>query len=332
MDDNTHTLLEEEGVSILAFRVEGEDIDLLGSLEYLSEFIDEEAVSRADKLMIISDKRYEITPADVIGPKMETKREDDERLFKELKGKLRDKLKPLVFTVENDILDLYRVAIRMDGSMKRTGESVGMDLLKVELPKEGDVIYLIFDDGYNKMNRTKFRSLADNAMEGLRSGPSLAKDPSGPTMERSSIREPKAAASILDRPAKAPMKPAVPTKSVQNPMPDDPKILIREFGRSVSSIGYRKDTLFSRPDVNQAYFVGMKGPALLVKYLEDMEELEPFLRILDHRKDSLGILITKEWDPEIEAISRIRGFIYLDRNRAHRAGIVVSGIIREGGI
>ncbi|MEA3558475.1 MAG: hypothetical protein U9R75_04400 [Candidatus Thermoplasmatota archaeon] len=333
MDDNSYTAFMDGGRSLIAFRVEGEKIDLLRSLEYLSEFLTEEALESAEKVLIISDREFEMTPAEVLGPKMEAKRADDERLFSELKEKLRDKLKPLVFTVENDILELYRVAVRLDGSMNRTGPSVGLDLMKVDLPKEGDVVYLIFDDGYKKIGRSSFQMIVDEAMTGLRQGPSLAKDPSKPTLSRS---------TSLDRPAKSDPLPDNRTATSSSRSPNDPsridvsltgndtKALIRDFSRKVVALGYRKDTRFSRQDVNQIFFVGMSGPALLLKILQEREDVEPFLRILDHRKDSLGILVTKEWQPDIEALSRTRGFIYLDQKRAWRASEVVASVVKEG--
>jgi hypothetical protein len=111
---------------------------------------------------------------------------------------------------------------------------------------------------------------------------------------------------------------------------DDPKVLLRDFSKKLVLLGYRKDNLFSRPDVDQLFFVGMSGPALFIKVLEDKGELNSFLRVLEHRQDALGILITKVWDPKIEAVSRINGFIYLDWQRAWRADEVVRAVIREG--
>ncbi len=326
MDDNSYTSIEEGGRKLLVFRVQGEKIDLLNSLEYLSEFLDEDAVEEADKLIIISDREFEVTPADVLGPKMETKNKDDEKLYGELKEKLTDRLKPIVFTVENDILELYRVAVRMDGSMDRTDGSVGLDLMKMDLPKEGDVVYLVFDDGYRKISRSAFQSLIDDALEGLREGPSLAKDPSRSSMVRSSLE--KDTKETVER--KGAVEPAESHKGAGTmDHRNDPRVLVRDFSKKMISLGYRKDATFSRQDVNQVFYVGMSGPPLLFKVLDNKDEMGSFLRILEHRKDSLGILISREWHPDLEAISRVRGFVYLDWSRAFRASEVVSSIIRE---
>ena len=55
------------------------------------------------------------------------------------------------------------------------------------------------------------------------------------------------------------------------------------------------------------------------------------MRVLDHRRDAFGVLITKTWDPEIEAISRVNGFVYLDWKRAWRADEVIRFVLKEGG-
>jgi hypothetical protein len=331
MEDYSYTRLVENERGLLAFRVPGEKIELLRSLEYLSEFLEEETLDDIEKVLIVSDKEYEITPGTILGPKMDTKKKDDERLFKELKDKLHKKMEPLVFTEENDILELFRTAIRLDGSVNRTDSSIGLDLIKIDLPSEGEVIYLIFDDGYRKLSKATFEKIADDAMQGLRQGPSLAKDP-----EQKGLTKSETLTGVHKQPKKTPGK--VPARikdrgtaiDTQTRHHDDPKVLLRDYSKKLVALGYRKDNLFSRPDVNQFFYVGMSGPALFIKVLEDKEELSSFLRILDHRKDALGILITKLWDPQLEAISRIRGFVYLDWQRAWRGHEVVKFVLKEG--
>ncbi len=75
----------------------------------------------------------------------------------------------------------------------------------------------------------------------------------------------------------------------------------------------------------------MKGPAVFLKIIEERDELESFLRVLSHRKDALGLLISKDWDPKLEAISRINGFIYMELASSQRAPAVIREILREGG-
>jgi hypothetical protein len=329
MEDNAYQILEDEGMKVLAFRVPGEKIDLLRSLEYLSEFLVPDSIEGVEEIVIISDKNFEVTTSSMIAPKLEEKKKEDERLFKELKGKLRQVLEPLVFTTENDILELYRTAIRLEGSNKRADSSTGLDLLKVELPKEGDVVYLIFDDGYKKMTKTAFEKLVDDALTSLRQGPSLAKDPPSSTLSTTrTILQAK-----LDE--KAGLQKEMPIKETVPPfggrMNDmDPKVLTREFARQMASMGYRKDSMFSRHDVHQLFMIGLKGPAVFFKVLLSEDEIDSFLRVLSHRKDALGVLISENWDPRLEAISRINGFVYLDKERAGRAPDVIREVLREG--
>jgi len=333
MEDYSYTVMSEGERKLLAFRVPGEKIDLLKSLEYLSEFLDLDSLEGVEKVLIISDKDFEITPGGMMGPKMETRKADDDRLFQELKSKLKGRMEPIVFTAENDILELFRTAIRMDGSVKRTDSSVGLDLLKVSLPTEGDVIYLIFDDGYRKMSKATFEKLSDDAMQGLREGPSLAKDPVQKGLARStSLSNGPSFRSVSNvqrkEEAGTQLGSSVDTRPIHT---DDPKVLLREISKNLVPLGYRKDNVFSRPDVNQLFFVGMSGPALFIKVLDDDEELPSFIRVLEHRKDALGFLITSKWEPRLEAVSRTNGFVYLDWERAWRAHEVVREVLREGG-
>ncbi len=330
MDDHAYQVIEDNGTRSLAFRVPGDNIDLLNSLEYLAEYLTSESMEGVSHLLIVSDKEYQITEASMIGPKLETKKDDDERLYKELKTSLKKVLEPLVFTMENDVIELYRVAIRVEGSHDRTDPSIGLDLLKVELPKEGDIIYLIFEDGYRKMSRPSFERLVDGALSSLRQGPDLAHDPPTKilskkgTVVQSRLGETKGSGSIT-------LSRTEPPKDRIQDLSRESKVIVREFAREMSSMGYRKDSMFSRTDVHQLFFIGMKGPAVFFKVMEDEDEMGSFLRVLSHRKDALGVLITERWEPRIEAISRIRGFIYLDKERASRAPDVIREVVREGG-
>ena len=56
MEDNTYTSFIESGKGFLAFRVSGEKIDLLSSLEYMSEFLGDEDIETAEKVVMISDR------------------------------------------------------------------------------------------------------------------------------------------------------------------------------------------------------------------------------------------------------------------------------------
>ncbi|MBN1540244.1 MAG: hypothetical protein JW939_08885, partial [Candidatus Thermoplasmatota archaeon] len=292
MEDNSYTIVSEGDRRLLAFRVPGEKIDLLRSLEYLSEFLDQESVERVEKVLMISDREFEVSPGSIIKPKMDVKKADDDRLFEELSSKLSERMQPLVFTEENDILEIYRVALRMDGSVSRTDISVGLDLLKVSLPSEGEVIYLIFDDGYRKLSRSNFEKLTEGAMQGLREGPSLASDPAQKGLARStSLSAPSTNNGSHGEKDRA-LKGTVNEPIVDNraPFMDDPRVLLRELSKNLAPLRYRKDNIFSRPDVNQLFFVCMSGPALFVKIIEDKDELPLFLRVLEHRSDALGIL------------------------------------------
>jgi hypothetical protein len=334
MDDHAYQVVEESGGNTLVFRVPGDNIDLLNSLEYLAEYLNPESLEGVAHLMIISDKDYHVTEATMLAPKLEVKKEDDEKLYGELKGSLKKNLDPLVFTMENDINELYRTAIKVEGSHNRSDSSVGLDLLKVELPKEGDVVYLIFEDGYRKMSRRSFERLVDEALSSLRQGPSLARDPPSGSLSKkgpvfgSRSESPKSLNSKND------MKLDLAAKTQANEREDismEPKVIAREFSKEMSSMGYRKDTMFSRHDVNQFFFIGLKGPAVFFKVMDDPEELDSFLRVLSHRRDALGVLITDKWDPRIEAISRINGFIYMEKERSSRAPDVIRAVLREGG-
>lgn len=334
MEDHSYTIVSEGEHQLLAFRVPGEKIDLLRSLEYLSEFLDQGSVEGVEKVLMISDRGFEVSPGSIIKPKMDVKKADDDRLFEELRSKLSERMQPLVFTEENDILEIYRIALRMDGPVSRTDISVGMDLLKVSLPTEGEVIYLIFDDGYRKLSRSNFEKLAEGAMQGLREGPSLASDPAQKGMARStSLSKPQTNNGRDGEKARV-INGTVndPTDDNLTPFMDDPRVLLRELSKNLAPLRYRKDNIFSRPDVNQLFFVGMSGPALFVKIIEDKDELPLFLRVLEHRNDALGILVTRVWEPSMEALSRTRGFVYLDWQRAWRAHEVIREVLKEGGI
>jgi len=328
MEDHAYQKLDEGGKRTLAFRVPGEKVELLRSLEYLSEFLSPGSLEGVDSIAIISDRAFEYSPPGMIGEKLEQKQVEDKKLYEELKGKLSGEEDPIVFTMENDILELYRLAIRVPGTMKRPDSVVGLELLRVQIPQEGFVVYLIFDDGYRKMGRKEFEKLTDDALSNMRKGPKLAKDPSsGHRMDSSfSGKEKKEETRIktnltfgsFDRERS-------PTGSIS------PSNVMREFTRRLSEMGYREDMKFSRPDANQVFLISMSGPAIFFKYLGSYDEVSSFLRVLEHRPDALGVLVSDAWDPKLEAISRIRGFIYAEAQRAPRIPEVVKEVVKGGG-
>lgn len=326
MEDNTYEKLELEGGTFLVFRVPGENIDLLKSLEYLSEFLSPETLSESSRLIILSDRNIHSADPSIIAPKLEEKRDEDDQLFEELKGKIREYLKPLVFTTQNDILELYRAAIKIEGSIKRPDSVIGMDLIRTDLPEEGEVVYLIFEDGYRKMTRNSYRKLTDDAMNQMRETPSLASDKgsSGMSME----------SQLTTR---APVKPSIamkPLREVKGPTERSsflPELLLKDFIKNMTRLGYREDAKFSRHDAYQTFLVGMTGPAVFYKVLLKDEDLSSFLRVLGHRSDALGVLINDSWETDFEATSRVDGFIYLSGERAWRAHEVVKGVVRGGG-
>ncbi len=315
LDDDHHTLMEEGGQRFLAHRVKGETIDLLRSLERLSEHLDKASLQGVENLVLISDRNVEVLPMSILLPKLEAKEKEDRELSSELREKLTKQLVPIVFTTENDILELYRMAVRVEGSLDRTDMSIGLDLAKVDIPREANIVYIIFDDGFRKMDLKSLDSLIDRAVSSLREGVNPPKDIQP---QRTSL------ATSLSKEGPS----TGPTGTTADLT--DPKVIAREFSKNIISLGYRKDAVFSRNDTNQFFFIGMNLPAVFFKVMEDEEELSSFLRVLSHRRDAIGILITKEWSPKMEALSYKNGFIYLEANRAHLAHEVVMGTLKEG--
>jgi hypothetical protein len=109
------------------------------------------------------------------------------------------------------------------------------------------------------------------------------------------------------------------------------KTVLRETSKGLEKLGYREDARFSRIDVNQVFLLGMKGPSLLLKVSLGIEDLSPFLRVLEHRRDVLGILLTDEWTPELEVQARNLGFVLLTGDRIKHVPDVVSEMVKGGG-
>ncbi|MGA1821364.1 MAG: hypothetical protein ACMUIG_02415 [Thermoplasmatota archaeon] len=325
MEDNTYEKLELEGGVFIVFRVPGENIDLLRSLEYLSEFLSPETLSESSRLIILSDRNVHSADPSILAPKLEETKNEDDQLYEELKNKIRERLKPLIFTTQNDILELYRAAIRIDGSIKRPDKVVGQELIRTDLPEEGEVVYLVFDDGYRKMTRNSYQKLIDDAMKDVRGAPSLASDKGSSGMSKESRLSP----SPVNRSSLA-MK---PMREVSGPTERSsflPELLLKDFIKNMTRMGYREDVKFSRHDANQTFLVGMNGPAIFYKVLLKGEDMSSFLRVLDHRSDALGVLINDSWNYQFEARSRVGGFIYLSGERAWKAHDVVREVIRGG--
>jgi len=313
LDDLSFQVVNDRDSKHIAFRVPGEGIELLNALEYLGEFLSEETLEGVDRVLIISDREVEVANGSVMAKKVEVRREDDEKLYTELRQKMTPDSPPLVFTTENDILELYRVAIRTRGSVK--GEEITEGVLRTDLPKEGAIFYIIYDDGYRKMGRDSFIRKVDERFSNMQTQPRVRKDER--TGESSKVRT---APSILGgTTGNRNQPPPGPASGVRS----DLRAILKETTRSLESLGYREDPRFSRPDVNQVFLIGMNGPTLLLKVMAGGEDISSFLRVMEHRKDVLGVLLSKDWSMETEALSRTKGFLYLTGERTmYAAGTV----------
>jgi hypothetical protein len=169
--------------------------------------------------------------------------------------------------------------------------------------------------------------MTDDAMDQMRDTPSLASDKkavSGMTKNSEmTLRKPFSSST--------PVKPQREVKGATERSAFLPELLLKDFIKNMTRIGYREDAKFSRHDAYQTFLVGMNGPAVFYKVLLKDEDLSSFLRILGHRSDALGVLINDSWDPDIEAVSRVEGFVYLSGERVWKAHEVVKGVIRGGG-
>jgi hypothetical protein len=322
MEDLSYRRFDEMGSSHIAFRIPGEKIDLLNSLEYLSEFLVDEELNGLDKIVIISDREIEVANASIMEKKVEVKKGDDQQLYSELKGKLNATSPPLIFTMENDILELYRVALRTAGTVKDGSSTITPEILRMDIPKEGEIFYVVYDDGYRKMGRPTFEKKMDEERSRSQTQLQVLKD------NRTDDVSKTVSGSDLGQ-----KQPVTRTEVIRGTYVKSvgEKALVREISKVFNSMGYREDSRFSRPDIDQVLFMGMRGPTLLLKVSLDGEDISPFLRVLEHRKDVIGILICDVWTPALEARSRSGGFFYLTGERARHIRAIVSEVIKGGG-
>lgn len=326
MEDMSFKLVEERGSSHIALRVPGEKIDLLHSLEYLAEFVGEDMLKGVELIMIISDREVEIADASIMLEKVRQKKADDDTLYAEVRGRVRKGTPPLIFTMENDILELYRIALRARGKVGETTGSPVLDTPLSDLPKEGSIIYLLYDDGFRKMDRRSFEREIFEAMSRVQVQPKVARDEPDKAWPSNEVKP-------FDRSGQGP-KQAPQAKIVRLRFDRIRRIGDKAFARGLirelGDLGYREDSRFSRPDVNQFLLVGMRGPTILLKVALEDEDLSPFYRILDHRRDVLGILTSDIWTPSVQASSIDRGFHYLTGDSIGHVKDLVKEILAGG--
>ncbi|MDG6224526.1 MAG: hypothetical protein QCI82_03335 [Candidatus Thermoplasmatota archaeon] len=317
MEDQSFKRIDEKGSSHVVLRVPGESIDLLRSLEYLAEFVGEEMIEGIGLILIISDREVEIADGSIMIDKIAQKKADDQRLYSEIKERVKPGGPPLVFTMENDILELYRIAIRAKGRVVDNERSSIVEMGSSDLPNEGAVVYLLYDDGFKKMDRRSFEKEVSEALSHVQVQPRVAKDVPEKAWPRNEIRPFDRAGQ---RQEKAPRSEPVLLRFDRIRRMGD-KAFAREVIRGLGSLGYREDSRFSRPDVNQYLLIRMSGPTVLFKVAVNDEDLSPFFRVLEHRRDVMGILASDVWNPAVQALSPSMGFHYLTGD--------MTGYIRE---
>lgn len=157
----------DEGRGSLLVRLRGENVDPINAVEEISEFMDSEKVEGLKTVVLISDYEVMAIPAEGLKGAIKRVQERDEEVAREIRAS--EEIPPwrlYLFTVEGDILERRRAALKVPGSW----EDLEKGILKIPpdiLPDpEADIYYVVTEDRFRKVSKEGFEEILESFREG----------------------------------------------------------------------------------------------------------------------------------------------------------------------
>jgi hypothetical protein len=161
IDANDYRLVEHGNARILVIRSALEFPDIVNDLEIMINRFDIRDTNQLSSACIIGDAEVVGVGIDAIESLMKRRIEDDEIIAAHLAEKLDDPYSTLLFDSDDDPLKVLRLGIRVPGKLEefKPQELQENLFLKIKnVPHNGEIIYLITEDGYVRISGKDFYS------------------------------------------------------------------------------------------------------------------------------------------------------------------------------
>jgi hypothetical protein len=176
IDAYDYQIVEHGSRRILIIRSELEFPDIVNDLEIMINKFDMRDINQLDQAMIIGDAEVLGIPVDAINSLMSRRIEDDEVIAGDLEDRLEESYSTLVFEHEDDPLKVVRLGIKVPGKLEDYKPQELKETLFSKMksfPRDCEIVYLLADDGYVRMNGKKFYN---QLSEFIRDNPDMNKD------------------------------------------------------------------------------------------------------------------------------------------------------------
>lgn len=176
IDPNNYKVIEKDNSRILIIRSPNEYPDIVNDLEIMINKFDLRDTDGLSIACIIGDAEVIGVSISAIKSLISRRIEDDEKIAIDLADKLEEPYSSIIFESEDDPLNAIRLGIRVPGKLEEyKPQELQQNLFSKmkSLPRNGEIIYIISDDGYVRINGKDFYS---QLTEFLRENPDRNKE------------------------------------------------------------------------------------------------------------------------------------------------------------
>lgn len=158
-----YTIVDTKDGKVLVIRSGRNVPDLINDLELLMEKLEEEDIKVAKYAILLGEEESTNVSLSILWSLLDRRRKNDTRIVTELRGKINRNFGYLLFRSENDPQRIYRLAIRVPYSIVDVKEeTLPLILNDIEIPREGEIVYIISDDGHLRLRARKFFSILES--------------------------------------------------------------------------------------------------------------------------------------------------------------------------
>ncbi len=157
-------LEESDGQKVFVVRSPKASPDLINDLEPMIDRICEEDVKEAQSACLLGEEESATISMSILWSLIDKRKKRDTKLVTELRGKISRDFGHLLFRSEEDPLHIYRLAIYVPMPISNVDKDNFEEMFEeLDLPREGEIVYLIADDGYKRISGREFFTILDGS-------------------------------------------------------------------------------------------------------------------------------------------------------------------------
>lgn len=160
--------------------------DIINDLEYMVEKIENSDLEEATAACLLGSAESTNISLSILWSLIDRRKEHDQNIVKKLSEHINRSYGTMLFTADDDPNGMMRLAIRLPVPVRLITEDNLPGLLSdTDIPRQGEVVYIIGDDGFKRFNGKKFFKVIERDEQvTMSAGPSpILQEDGTPTLE-----------------------------------------------------------------------------------------------------------------------------------------------------